>query len=152
MTENTVATENAASRQAHYLHAILTLIVVIAVVTWAATSGYSRWSVSKHIFDHEKEVRAGKNLDESTLVLITSNDAAGVRAAYYKLGNGAYAKALRLAGIGCRFYSPKGMIYSFKKYKPVDPIPYDAIEDGSIVKGQCNASELDDFDLARAQK
>lgn len=130
-------------------------IAIVAVIAFGAVKGlhaFGRWSVESEIKQHEDAIQTGKIPDESTVVLATLNDVRGSRWVYYKLGKGAYATQLRAAGLGCRFYDG-GAAYTFTKYKPTDPIPFDFARSGATVIGECDVSKFGDgFDLAKAQQ
>ncbi|MBR8085594.1 hypothetical protein KDX23_22930 [Burkholderia vietnamiensis] len=128
----------------------LFVLGICALIVFGVSKGVStlsRWSVDRAIDRNEAAIQSGKISDESTVVLVA---VPGKGAVYYKFGHGAYAKALRTAGLGCRFYYD-GMPYTFEKHKTTDPIPFDYFRAGSRVVGECDASNFDDaFNLARA--
>ncbi|ENZ77940.1 MULTISPECIES: hypothetical protein [Ralstonia] len=135
--------------------AILLWLLVLGLVIWGIAdrlSALSEWVSSDKIRDREEALLTGKAVDESTVVLTTLNDATGIRQVYYKFGHSEYAKALRDAGIGCRFYTPGGTPYSFAQYKTTDPIPADKVPAGVWVKGTCDIDQIGGVDLARIQK
>lgn len=153
--ENRMSIEKAAASRTNSHGSVLVWLVVMGLIVWGAAAGLSalsEWVTSNKIKNREEELRTGKVVDESTVVLSTFIDASGARPAYYKLGHGVYAQALRVAGIGCRFYTPGGAIYTFVEKKTTDPIPFDTFQPGALVKGSCDAEKIEGFDLARAQK
>ncbi|WP_321884056.1 hypothetical protein [Burkholderia cepacia] len=110
---------------------------------------FNRWSTDRNIAQNEAAIQSGKIADESTVVLAHDPVKGFV---YYKFGHGAYAKELRAAGLGCRFYDG-GVPYNLEKFKTTDPIPFNYFHAGSIAVGLCDSSDFGEvFDLARAQQ
>ncbi|ANJ76287.1 hypothetical protein A9Y76_27160 (plasmid) [Ralstonia insidiosa] len=146
---------NTARSRATSPGAILLSLLVLGLVIWGIAdrlSALSDWVSSNKIREREEALLTGKAVDDSTVVLTTLKDATGVRQVYYKFGHSEYAKALRDAGIGCRFYTPGGTAYSFAQYKTTDPIPFDKVPTGVWVKGTCDIDQVGGVDLARIQK
>ncbi|SEU40117.1 hypothetical protein SAMN03159335_06197 [Burkholderia cepacia] len=128
---------------------VLGVCALIVFCLFKGVSAFSRWSVDRAIDRNEAAIQSGKIADESTVVLVAVPDKGW---AYYKFGQGTYAKALRMAGLGCRFYYD-GTPYTFEKHKTTDPIPFNYFRAGSRVVGQCDASTFGDaFELSRAQQ
>lgn len=147
--------ESAAGSRRTSPGSILLWLVAMGLIVWGAAKGLSAlsgWVTDKKIHDREEALRTGKIVDESTVVLSTLKDANGVRQVYYKFGHSEYAMALRDSGIGCRFYTPGGEIYTFAEYKATDPIPFDKVPTGVWVKGSCDFEQIGGVDLARLLK
>lgn len=146
---------NTARSRASSPGGILLFLVVLGLVVWGISDrlgALSDWVSSNKIREREEALLTGKAVDDSTVVLTTLKDATGVRQVYYKFGRSEYAKALRDAGIGCRFYTPGGDPYSFTQYKTTDPIPFDKVPTGVWMKGTCDIDQIGGVDLARIQK
>ncbi|WP_155740932.1 hypothetical protein [Burkholderia diffusa] len=130
----------------------LVVLGVCALIVFGLLKGlsaFSRWSTNREIERNEAAIQSGKIADESTVVLVAVPDKGW---AYYRFGQGTYARTLRSAGVGCRFYYG-GTPYTFEKHKATDPIPFDYFRVGSRVVGECDASKFGDgFDLARARQ
>ena len=132
--------------------AVLLFFVLFAVAAMTGLHAFARWSADYGVKQFELALQTGAVRDESTVVLATLDDAQGSRWVFYKLGHGDYANWLRAAGVGCRFYAG-GSPFTFEKYKPTDPIPFDVVPSGTTVVGECDPSRYTDhFDLASAQK
>lgn len=130
----------------------LFVLGVCGLIVFGLSKGvntFNRSSANRAIDRYEAAIQSGKIADESTVVAVPEK---GGAISFYKFGHGAYANALRAAGLGCRFYYD-GTPYTFEKHKSTDPIPFDYFRAGSRVVGQCDASKFGDaFDLARAQQ